>query len=200
MAIGLQAISVLEQDCVALLSRNDIYISVLGDAVTAAGAIFAGLPAEATERELVDGCTTAQVKRLFVTPQLLGLARSVAIDSGIPDENVLIFDPPGLENCCTVGSHRHHFSRLLLDHDERTYSNPNCSKDLSSHIVSRLFTSGTTGLPKAADVSHEATVNRIRAGILGHVDRNTQYLLFLGMQHMSGTLTRQQVCAGFESL
>lgn len=123
VAVGLQARGLHEQDCVALLSRNDIYISILGDAVAAAGAVFSGLPAEAKESELIDCCNTAQVKLLFAMPDLVEQARNVARRSGIPDENVLIYDPPGLQSVSSDGgSQRGRLSSLMMEHEEGKYS------------------------------------------------------------------------------
>lgn len=191
MAVGLQARGLHEQDCVALLSRNDIYISILGDAVAAAGAVFSGLPAEAKESELIDCCNTARVKWLFAMPNLLEQARNVARQCGIPDEDVLIYDPPGLRAVSSDGSsQRGRLSSLMMEHGEGKYSNPNHSKDHSSHIVSRFFTSGTTGASKAVDVSSSATIKRIQLADGAPIMKK---LHFIGMHHVTGTISRQQV-------
>lgn len=191
VAVGLRARGLNEQDCVALLSRNDIYISILGDAVAAAGAIFSGLPAEAKESELADCCNTAQVKWLFAMPDLVKQARNVARRCGMPDENVLIYDPPGLQAVSSdESSQRGRLSSLMMEHDQGKYSNPNHSKDNSNHVVSRFFTSGTTGAAKAVDVSSSATIKRIQ---LGGGAQKVKKLHFIGMHHVTGTISRQQV-------
>lgn len=76
---------------------------------------------------------------------------AVAKTNGIPQSKILVFDndvpgqtvPPGFKSW-----------RTLFDHGEadwETFDNLDTSKNT---IVARLFSSGTTGLPKAALLSH----------------------------------------------
>lgn len=97
VAAGLQATSLKYQDCVGLLSDNDIYYYALGDAVIAAGFIFCPIQTTHKVAELAHQLKTASVKYLFTSRKLLDLALEAALFVGLPDEAIFVYDPPGRE-------------------------------------------------------------------------------------------------------
>lgn len=197
--MGLLENGLREQECLSILSPNDIYYSILGDAVIAAGAIFTCLPATSTPDELALLCKSGQVSWLCATRSLLGQALKTAEQVGIPDDHVLLFDPPGApENLQNNDSSRLSFSHLLNDYQESQYINPNIFNDPSIQIASRQFTSGTTGTPKAAEISHKATFSALETCFIpkGQIEEtfsSRKCLHFVGMHHITGTWFRQQV-------
>lgn len=197
--MGLNAAGGTEQEGVALLSRNDIYYYVLGDGAVAAGGAFAGIPSFVKQTELVTAITAAQVKWLFVAPEFLDLAlATVQIQGpGKPDSTtVIVFDPPGLEPY--RGSHPS-LRKIMNVADESLFLNPNEGKDPIIRTAFRLFTSGTTGSVKAAEISHATQLARIDHNFCPspHVGRALQ---IIGMYHISGLMPSCRACLGKSTL
>lgn len=192
IAVGLRSLGVAENDGVALLSHNDIYYYVLGDGVVAAGAIFAGIPTFVKEDELASCITAAQVKWLFVAAEFLELALTTAQSLGIDKSRVIVFDPPGLEPYCGPQPHL----REILNADESLWQNPYCGKDPKHVTAFRLFTSGTTGSMKAAEISHASRLVRLGPTDSTGSSQDKRALHILGLYHIGGQYICNQACEG----
>ena len=192
IAVGLRAIGVAEQDGVALLSHNDIYYYVLGDGAIAAGATFAGVPTSVKQNELASCIAAAQVEWLFVGAEFLELALMTAQSMGINESRVIVFDPPGLRAYCGPQPHL----RDILKADESLWQNPYHGKDPKALMALRLFTSGTTGTMKAAEISHAAQLTRPGLQQSGLSPHDVRGLHANGMYHISGHLACNQAFAG----
>ena len=192
IAVGLRAIGVAEQDCVALLSHNDIYYYVLGDGAIAAGATFAGIPTFVKQSELASCIAAAQVKWLFVAVEFLDLALTEAQSLGIDKSRVMVFDPPGLEPYAGPQPHL----REIMNADESLWQNPYQGKDPKTLTALRLFTSGTTGTMKAAEISHAAQLTRL--GPQNNVlwPHEVRALQIIGIYHITGQSTCNRAFAG----
>lgn len=82
-----------------------------------------------------------------------------AQDVGIPISHVMVFDPPGTPAYTgpqTTFSH-------LLKTEETAWKRRQSVEIPENRTCFRLFTSGTTGAPKAANVSHAAQIARIQS-------------------------------------
>ncbi|KAJ6779973.1 hypothetical protein PWT90_03351 [Aphanocladium album] len=190
IAVGLQSHGVGDQDCVGLLSHNDLYYYVLGDGVIAAGGIYAGIPTFVKQAELETAIKAAGVKWLFVAPEFLDLALATVKDMGMSTDTVLVYDPPGLD---AYSGTQASLSKLIGGADEGSFRNANEGKDQAAREAFRLFTSGSTGSVKAAVVSHEAQVNRLDAGSASVMPLG-QFLLMIGMYHVSGLMMHGRAC------
>lgn len=140
VATGLRQAGFQDQDCAALLSDNDIYFYVLGDAVIAAGGVFGAMQTSVKPAEIQHQLQVAAVKWLFVSPRYLSLALETAKEAGLSEDNIFVFDPPGTQKY--AGS-RNCMSRLL-ETDGKGWLNPNVGKDPHGIMAYRMFSSGTT--------------------------------------------------------
>jgi len=193
-AVGLSKIGVTNGQCVALWSRNDIYYHILGDGVVAAGAIFSGFASFMTRNEMTRLLHAADVSWLVAEPDLLDEALLAANDVGIDTSHVLAFDPPGLPEYsgAQVG-----FSQLLAN-DEDTRKPYKGFDTRQPETCFRLLTSGTTGVPKAAELSHAAQMARIRSPIPSWKGPSSEvrWLQVVGMYHLTSLYASNSAVIG----
>lgn len=126
-------------------------------AIIGAGGRFTGSNPSYTSFELNHHIRIAQAKFLFAEPPMLATTLQSAKDCGIPDSRVFTFDT---RDQAPVAGHRSWTE--LLDYGEAdwiTFDDPTQAKNT---ISSLSFTSGTTGFPKAAMVSHSYAINQCR--------------------------------------
>ena len=137
------------KDVVCLHSFNDIFYSSLFLGTVGAGGIFAAINPAYTSLELAHHIRTAQVKYIITEPETLGSIEQAADECKIPRSNILIFNilgqpvPQGYQSWET-----------LLDHGEEGWIRFNDLEVAKNTEAARLFSSGTTGLPKAVMTSH----------------------------------------------
>lgn len=117
--------------------------------VIAAGGIFAGTNPAYTAYELAHAVKTADIKFFVVQPDLLHNVLKAAEQVGLPQSNIFVFNvheeavPSNLRSWTWLQSHGE-ADWELFDDEERC----------KSTVAARLFSSGTTGLPKALEITH----------------------------------------------
>jgi acyl-CoA synthetase (AMP-forming)/AMP-acid ligase II len=131
-------------------SFNDIYYPLLFLAIIGAGGIFAGTNPGYTQYELVHHIKTAKARFLISEPEILGNLQAAAKECNIPQENLWIFHPLP-EQKYPEGSKSW---QELLSHGEKDWVRFNDLETCRTTTAARMFSSGTTGLPKAACVTH----------------------------------------------
>jgi acyl-CoA synthetase (AMP-forming)/AMP-acid ligase II len=149
LAAGFRAIGVRPGDCVSIHSFNDICYPLFFLGLIAAGGIFAGTNPAYTAHELAHVLKTARVKYVLTQPQFLKSVLKATQATGIPRERVIIFNPKG-EDAPDGFAHW----QDLLKHGESDWIRFDSYNDSYNAGAARLFSSGTTGLPKAAELSH----------------------------------------------
>lgn len=113
------------------------------------GGIFAGTNPGYAPYELVHHIRTAAVKYLIAEPETLQSILAAAEECDIPNSNILIFNvngqpvPQGFQSWET-----------LLNQGEEDWLRFDSLETTKGTGAVRLFSSGTTGLPKAAMVTH----------------------------------------------
>lgn len=150
--------------------------------IIAAGGIFAGTNPAYTQFELVHHIKTAKTTFIIAEPELLDNTVKAAKECGIPASNVWVFDVLGNSFPKDFRSWRE-----LLSHGEKDWERFDDEKTSKATTAARLFSSGTTGLPKAAGLSH---YNLIAQHTLVHDISRRNYrakrLLCLPMFHAAG--------------
>lgn len=146
---GLRKAGLKPGDCVCLHAFNDILYPLACLGVVAAGGVFAGTNPAYTVAELEHSFKIAKVRFCLVDPALFQSVKTAAFKVGIPEFNIFAFNvrgedvPAGIKSWTTLQEHG--------EIDWERFDDLEKSKQTS---VVRLFSSGTTGLPKAMDLSH----------------------------------------------
>ena len=148
LVAGFHAIGLKRGDCVCIHSFNDICYPIFFLGIIAAGGVFAGTNPAYTPYELAHTLKTAKAKYVLVQPDLLDPVLAGIKDTAITEDKVIIFNP----NQEATPSGFLQWSDLLK-HGEQDWVtlSGQASKDTTAAL---LFSSGTTGLPKAAMLSH----------------------------------------------
>ncbi|KAK0118804.1 hypothetical protein ONS95_007684 [Cadophora gregata] len=149
LAAGFHAAGLKKGDCVCLHSFNDIYYPILFLGIIAAGGIFAGTNPSYTQFELEHHIKTAKTAFFITEPEMLENAVAAAKKCGIPESKVWIFDV--LEQPVPK---EYRSWKELLRHGQKDWVRFDDEKTSKETTAARLFSSGTTGLPKAAVLSH----------------------------------------------
>ena len=116
----------------------------------AAGGIFAGTNPSYTAYELAHAVKTADIKFFVVQPDLLPNVLKAAQQTGIPESHIFVFnvhDEPVPLNLRSW--------KWLQSQGEADWERFDDDERCKNTIAARLFSSGTTGLPKALDMTHQ---------------------------------------------
>ncbi|KAK0937690.1 hypothetical protein LTR29_010690 [Friedmanniomyces endolithicus] len=146
---GFRAIGLKKGDCVCAHSFNDVYYPILFLAVVAAGGVFAGTNPAYTPTELSHALKSANVKYVVVAPDLLAPMEKAMGAAGLERERVVVFSPTGE----TTPTGYRPWAELLT-HGEQDWERFDDLATSETSECARFFSSGTTGLPKAASYSH----------------------------------------------
>lgn len=126
-----------------------IYYPILFLGIVGAGCVFAGTNPAYTQFELDHHFKTACVSFVITEPEMISTVASAARTTNIPESKTFIFDtqqqgtPPGFKSWTK-----------LLEYGEEDWVRFDDEKVSKATTAARLFSSGTTGLPKAAALSH----------------------------------------------
>ncbi|EXJ84908.1 hypothetical protein A1O3_05583 [Capronia epimyces CBS 606.96] len=132
-----------------------IYYSILFLAIIGAGAIFAGTNPAYTPYELAHHYKTSRTKFVLTEPDLLAAVLASAQETKIPPSNIYIFDTGSTSESQTIPIPSGFVSwKTLLLHGEADWVHFDDEHVSKSTTAARLYSSGTTGLPKAAALSH----------------------------------------------
>ncbi|OCL09846.1 AMP-binding enzyme [Glonium stellatum] len=155
LVAGFKSAGLQAGDCVCLHSFNNIYYPVIVLGIIGAGGIFTGTNPSYTSFELKHHVENSKARFILSEPEILDTISNVAQDLGLPKSRILILDtanqslPDGFESW-----------RTLLTHGERDwvrFDGLGTSKNTTAML---LFSSGTTGLPKPAMLSHYNLVSQ----------------------------------------
>ena len=121
--------------------------------IIGAGGIFTGTNPSSTPYELAHHMQTSETKFVITEPEMLEAVLTATKECNVAKSNILIFNvlgqavPEGFSSW-----------EVLLNHGEEEWVRFDSIETAKSTEAARLFSSGTTGLPKATMISHHNLV------------------------------------------
>ena len=133
-------------------NNSQIYYPILVQGIIAAGGAFAGTNPSYTQFELEHALKISKANFLIAEPEIFEAPRTTALRLGLPAERILtLAEPDEIED---FHHGRYKSWRTLLSHGEQDWIRFDDLETCRSTPAFLLFSSGTTGLPKAAIQSH----------------------------------------------
>jgi acyl-CoA synthetase (AMP-forming)/AMP-acid ligase II len=126
-----------------------LYYSILFLSIIGAGGVYTGTNPSYTPFELTHHLKTSRARFIIAEPELLGSIKAAARTCEIPESHMWFFNVHGQSVPPTLKSWSE-----LLSHGEDDWIRFNDKQVSRRTPVALLFSSGTTGLPKAAVLSH----------------------------------------------
>ncbi|KAL1611795.1 hypothetical protein SLS60_000015 [Paraconiothyrium brasiliense] len=171
-------------DAVLIHSFNSIFYPIIVLGIIGAGCIYTGTNPSYTAAELEHAIRASSAKLLLSEPELLPSLRAAAKQLQLPNSRVRILDSTAGQPDRTTGDLLSW--RELLTHGEEDwlcFDDEQTSKNTTAMLC---FSSGTTGLPKAAQISHHNLIAQHTIAF-EHAPRpyRIKRLVFLPMFHVS---------------
>lgn len=118
-------------------------------AIIGAGGVFTGTNPSYTAAELSHHIKTSRCSFLISESAILAPLLDAAKQNNIPERNIWIFDPLSQDEPKT-----HRSWRDLFNYGEEDWVRFDDLETARTTTAARLFSSGTTGLPKAVIITH----------------------------------------------
>ncbi|KAF4339003.1 cutinase transcription factor 1 beta [Fusarium beomiforme] len=196
VAAGLRHVfKIRDGDVVLAYCENSILYPAVILGSIASGAIFTGANPGYTYAELTNQLTISGAKCIFTDIARLEMARKAAKAVGLPSTSLILIDS---EDETTVDGVLPFQS--LLKHGTYSWERITDPKVLSDKTAVLNFSSGTTGLPKACEMTHRNLVANAEQSV--HLDRvarmrkndptfatNDVHCAFLPFYHAMGLIT-----------
>ncbi|KAL6716712.1 hypothetical protein ACLMJK_006280 [Lecanora helva] len=152
LTAGFLAHGVKPGDCVCIYAFNDILYPVLLLGIIGAGGQFTGCNPAYTAAELTHHLRITNARFLISEVELLQKVKTAVVESGIPNSNVFVCDGEGTT---MVG---HKSVQDLFQYGTVDWVRFESHEQAKTTTAAMLSTSGTTGLPKAAMISHHSFI------------------------------------------
>ncbi|KAF5988644.1 hypothetical protein FBULB1_1377 [Fusarium bulbicola] len=196
IAAGLRhTFNIRDGDVVLGFCENSILYPAVIFASIAAGGVFTGANPTYTYSELVNQLTVSGAKCIFTDSPRLEMAKKAAKAAGLPPNSLVLIDSKDSSSVYGVSSFQ-----SLLGHGTYSWERISDPKVLADKPAVLNFSSGTTGLPKACEITHRNMVANAEQNL--HLDRvarkrkndptfaaNDVHLAFLPFYHAMGLVT-----------
>jgi acyl-coenzyme A synthetase/AMP-(fatty) acid ligase len=179
-AAGFRASGIKKGECVFFISQSNVYYYPLIYACIATGAIYCGGSVRYSPAEAATRARAADAKHFVVEPAFLPQALEAVKSLDLDISRIIVFDTTTNEKVFKSDLGSFATWKALLEHGSEDWERFDDADTAKNTIGMRFFTSGTSGLPKAVQVSHYSLVAHINPwdhlfGETARRVRNTMY-------------------------
>ncbi|OCK82385.1 acetyl-CoA synthetase-like protein [Lepidopterella palustris CBS 459.81] len=153
LVIGFKALGIRPSDCICLNGFNDIFYHILILGIIGAGARFTGINPSYTTYEVSHHIQLTKPSLLIIEPPMLSTTLAALVTHPHPRPQILLFD----EHEPTTHPSYPSWRTLLTHLGESAF---HFVPSPSTTTAAYLTTSGTSGLPKAALITHSYLISQ----------------------------------------
>ncbi|PIA89681.1 putative acyl-coenzyme A synthetase [Cercospora beticola] len=146
LAAGFRRLGLKNGDCVCIFAFNSMDYPVLANGIIGFGGVYTGCNPSYTTYELTHHLRSSRASVVIVEPELVKTCFEAAEKVGLPHERILLF--------ADADSHGLKSWKTLFNCGEIDWPRFSDKATAQNTTAALLYSSGTTGLPKAAMLSH----------------------------------------------
>lgn len=154
LAAGFRKAGLKPGDCVCMHAFNSIFYPMAFLGVVAAGGVFAGTNPAYTPYEIAHAIRTAKITHFISEPGLVSNVLAAAEQTGLATEHIFLFNISGEPVPAELAAQGLRSWDWLQQHGAEDWLRFDDEQTSRRTMAARLFSSGTTGMPKALDMSH----------------------------------------------
>ncbi|KAF1993552.1 4-coumarate-CoA ligase [Amniculicola lignicola CBS 123094] len=163
LGLGLQGLGLEKKDVVMVYSHNHIFVPVAYLGIAGSGYIFSGCnPAYGVE-ETIFQIQNTECKAIFVEPSLLPVLLKAASRTSFPTHRIYLFSDKDTQGIAGINDWQS-FLPSVSEAESWSWTPMNASQSQST-VAALNYSSGTTGLPKGAMISHQNVIANVEQSI-----------------------------------
>ncbi|OOF98605.1 hypothetical protein ASPCADRAFT_139837 [Aspergillus carbonarius ITEM 5010] len=180
-------------DCVLVHLGNGYLHPALFFSIIGAGGVYLGASPDSPPNELINVLDLGDPKLIFTSSQTIQAVLDVSTSKGLYPEQVCLFEESAVASFLEsspgipAGSAGHITMAHLLSHGEEDWIKLDEGSQAKTTPAAMYCTSGTSGLPKAAVLTHHAIISQ-HLNIHYEVPFDVNRLVVIPMYHRFGAL------------
>ncbi|OQO15166.1 hypothetical protein B0A48_00548 [Cryoendolithus antarcticus] len=163
LGVGLDRLGIGQDEAVMMYSSNHIFIPVAYLGIAGSGRIFTGCNPAYGVNETKFQLENTGARLVFVEPKFLDIVLQAADKAKFPRDRIYLFDDKPLQAQNGVKDWR---SMLGSEQESKGWQWRRMSaKDSKTRTAALNYSSGTTGLPKGVQISHQNVIANVEQSI-----------------------------------
>ncbi|KAK6419604.1 hypothetical protein LTR95_017036, partial [Oleoguttula sp. CCFEE 5521] len=163
LGVGLDRLGIGQDEAVMMYSSNHIFIPVAYLGIAGSGRIFTGCNPAYGVNETKFQLENTGARLVFVEPKFLDIVLQAADKAKFPRERIYLFDDKPLQTQNGVRDWR---SILGSEQESQGWQWRRMSaKESKTRTAALNYSSGTTGLPKGVQISHQNVIANVEQSI-----------------------------------
>lgn len=182
-ALGLISTGIKPDECVGILALPSADWTIVDLAIMSIGAITVPLFANVSDDHFIFEVTQTGIKHMIASSK--GVGEHIMSHSALFDTIIFIDEAPTISNNALT------FTTILERGRKLSKSKPGLYRQLTkaitpNSIATIVYTSGSTGLPKGVQISHQGLVSLMNEDCFNWDSKQDRYLNVLPLAHIFG--------------